>query len=325
MAIKLAIVGTGPAGYAAALYASRARMDPVVFAGPEPGGQLMYTTEVENYPGFSQGILGPQLMDEMRKQAVKFGAQLKFESVVKIDGSVRPFRITTDAGDSQAEAIILSMGAKSRMLGVGEEKYLGKGVSTCAVCDAAFFKDKVCFVVGGGDSAIEDAFALTKHARQVTMVVRRDTLRASKIMQERVTQSRDKLSVMWKSEVVAVKGEGKLEGLVIKKDGVDKEYPADGLFVAIGHEPSSGFLAGSGVEVDERGYVVTGMGLSEKGVMLASKRVKDGKVEFPTMTSVPGIFAAGDVVDFRYRQAATAGGSGVAAALDVEWWLERQG
>lgn len=320
---KVAIVGTGPSGYSAALYTSREDLSTVVFAGQEPGGQLMKTTEVENYPGYSEGIIGPQLMDEMRKQATKFGAELVFETVTKISGSDGNFSLETDGGNTyEAETVILSMGAKSKMLNVGEERYFGKGFSTCAVCDAAFYKDKNVYVVGGGDAAIEDAWALTAHAKSVTMIVRGSEFRASKIMQKRILDNPDKVKVMWKTNLKGVKGE-KVEELVLDVDGEEKTVPAEGLFLAIGHEPATEFLKTSEVNLDQKGYVVTGQSPSEMGVVMAGERMQEGLVKFPTMTSVPGIFAGGDCVDFRYRQAVTAAGMGVAAALDAKWWMER--
>lgn len=314
----VAIIGSGPAGYAAATYVGRAEMKPLMFGGPEPGGQLMKTTEVENYPGFGGGIIGPQLMDEMRKQATRFGAELIFETVEQISSKNQDFSLKTDGGSTYtADAIILAMGARSKMLGIGEDKYFGKGFSTCAVCDAAFYRNKNVYVVGGGDSAIEDAWALTKFASSVTMLVRREDFRASKIMQRRVLENPDKIKVMWKTNLKAIRGQ-KVEELVLDVAGNDQIVPAEGLFFAIGHEPATAFLAGSGVTLDSKGYVITGMTYA---------RVSDGLSEwglggYPTMTNVEGIFAGGDCVDFRYRQAVTAAGMGVAAALDAEKWLE---
>lgn len=325
MKTKLVVVGSGPAGYAAALYAARAELAPLVFAGPEPGGQLVKTTEVENYPGFSGGILGPKLMEEMQSQAEKFGAVVKFESVESIDTSKRPFAIKTDSDSYEVESVIIATGSKSRMLGVGEEEFLGKGLSTCAVCDAAFFRGKVAYVVGGGDAAMEEARALAKFVESVTIVVRRDEFRASKIMQKRILDNSDKIKVIWSSKVVGVEGKDRLERIVIEgKDGKRETLQAEGLFLAIGHLPMTGFLKDSGVKLDDKGYVVTGLGLSEDGLRLAQERIKDGLVEYPTMTSVEGIFAGGDAVDFRYRQAVTAAGFGVAAVLDAQMWLEEE-
>lgn len=315
---NVAIVGTGPAGYAAATYTGRAELSTVMFGGPEPGGQLMKTAEVENYPGFGSGIIGPQLMDEMRKQATRFGAELVFETVLKIEKGDRGFFLTTDGGTIyEADGVILAMGARSKMLGIGEESYFGKGFSTCAVCDAAFYRGKNVYVVGGGDAAIEDAWALTKFASKVTMIVRKDSFRASKIMQKRVYDNPDKITVMWNTNLKAIIGE-KIEQLVLDTNGEEKTVPADGLFFAIGHVPSTDFLKGSGITLDESGYIKTGVtyprtdkGMSEWGLST-----------YPTMTSLEGVFAGGDCVDFRYRQAVTAAGMGVMAALDCEKWLE---
>jgi thioredoxin reductase (NADPH) len=311
---QLAIIGSGPAGYAAALYTARAELAPLVFAGSEPGGQLMKTTEIENYPGFAQGIMGPKLMSEMQEQTTRFGAEIVWETVVKISGSAEAgFTLTTDGEETyQAKAVILAMGAKSKLLGVGEERYWGKGFSTCAVCDAAFYKQKNVYVVGGGDAAVEDAWALTKFASSVTMLVRGKELRASKIMQKRALEHPDKIKIIWEANLKAIRGE-KIEELVIEVAGKEQVVPAEGLFFAIGHEPATGFLSGSGVDLDEKGYIKNGLITSTPELWLSG---------YPTMTSVPGIFAAGDCVDFRYRQAATAAGMGVSAALDSEKWLE---
>lgn len=312
---QVAIIGSGPTGYAAATYTGRAELATAIFGGPEPGGQLMKTTEVENYPGFEKGILGPQLMDEMRKQATRFGAELVWESVTKLSGQAGNFVMETDGGEKyEAESVILAMGARSKVLGIGEEKYYGKGFSTCAVCDAAFYKGKNVYVVGGGDAAIEDSWALTKFARSVTMLVRGKEFRASKIMQKRVLDNPEKITVMWETNLKAIKGETVSE-LVIEQKGVEKTVKAEGLFFAIGHAPATGFLQNSEVKLDEKGYVMTGVNYA---------REKSWLMGYPTMTSVEGIFAAGDCVDFRYRQAATASGMGVMAALDAEKWLERK-
>lgn len=314
---KIAIIGSGPAGYAAAVYTARAELSTTIYAGSEPGGQLMKTTEVENYPGFSEGVIGPQLMDEMRKQAVRFGTELVWETVVKItpikQSTNLSFEVETETGEKKEyDAVILSLGAKSKLLGIGEEKYYGKGFSTCAVCDAAFYKGKHVYVVGGGDAAVEDALALTKFASSVTMLVRGAELRASKIMQKRVLDQPDKVKILWETNLKEIKGE-KVSELVIVSKGQEQTVPAEGLFFAIGHTPATGFLQASEVELDEKGYVKTGVNYSREASWLEG---------YPTMTSVPGIFAAGDCVDYRYRQAATAAGQGVMAALDAERWLE---
>lgn len=318
----VAVVGAGPAGYGAALYTCRARLDTVVFAGPEPGGQLMLTTDVENYPGFSEGVKGPKLMAEMMQQARRFGAEMRYETVEDLQVSRKPFVLQTEKGKYRARAVILAMGAKARMLEIGEERFLGKGVSTCAVCDAAFYEDGVVYVVGGGDAACEDSLALSKYARQVKMLVRRDELRASKIMQERVKKD-EKIEILWNSEVREVEGEESLERIVVENNQTKekKKLEADGLFLAIGHIPATEFLQDTKIKMDKKNYILSGLGLSEGGVKMARERLKDGLVSFPTMTSVEGVFAAGDVVDFRWQQAVSAAGMGVMAALDAEWWL----
>lgn len=312
---EVVVIGSGPAGYAATIYLARARLSPLVLAGEKAGGQLMLTTEVENYPGFAKGIQGPELMLEMRAQAEKFGAEIRNENVTKVEFGEKFKKIWVGDQMEEAKVVILTTGARARMLNVGEERLLGRGVSTCATCDAAFFKDKVTYLVGGGDVAMEDALALVKFAKRVEIVHRRDEFRASKVMQERVLHEK-KVRVRWNSEVVGVRGKNILEGIKIKdvKTGNEEEVEADGLFLAIGHVPDTDFL-GDAVEVDNHGYVVTRM-------------VKDGMGErkewlegYPTMSSVEGVFAAGDVVDFRYRQAITAAGMGVQAALDVEKYL----
>ncbi|OGJ21638.1 MAG: thioredoxin-disulfide reductase [Candidatus Pacebacteria bacterium RIFCSPHIGHO2_01_FULL_46_10] len=317
------IIGSGPAGWAAATYLARAQLNPLIFAGEKSGGQLMLTTEIENYPGFPEGILGPQLMADMRKQAERFGARVKDINVERVDFSHKPFRITAGGEEYQASAILMTTGAESVWLNVpGEDKFVGRGVSTCAVCDAAFFKGKKTFVIGGGDSAMEDTLALTKFADSVTVVHRRDSFRASKIMQERVLKH-PKVKVMWNSAVKEIKGDTKVTGIVLVDMNTKKEQelPADGVFVAIGHKPATDFVKGA-IELDEKGFIVTRFALEQKSLDLASKAVKDGMIPYLTMTSVEGVFAAGDVVDFKYKQAITAAGYGTMAALDIEKWLE---
>lgn len=299
---KIAIVGSGPAGLAAAIYTSRAELETTIYAGKEPGGQLTKTTEIENYPG-TLDKTGPILMAEMQKQATKFGAQVVWEEVENI----KKLR-------EEYEAVIVATGASPRLLKIGEEKYYGKGFSTCAVCDAAFYKGRRVYVVGGGDAAVEDAWALTKFAQEVTMIVRRDELRASKIMQKKILDNPDKVKVLWNAQVKEVRGEEKIEELVIEVEGEEKIVEAEGLFLAIGHIPATKWLEGSGVKLDKAGYIEAGI---VKGV--------DWIKGYPTMTSVEGVFAAGDCVDFRYRQAATAAGMGVMAALDAERWIEKRG
>lgn len=303
----IAIVGSGPAGLAAAIYTSRAEIDTTVYAGEEPGGQLTKTTEIENYPGV-MGKTGPELMMAMTEQAQKFGAKIEYEAVADL----------TDL-KSKFDAVILTMGASPRLMGVGEDKYWGKGFSTCAVCDAAFYKGKKVYVVGGGDAAIEDASALTKFASEVILIARGTEFRASVAMQKRVTDNPDKIKVMWKTNLKGIRGE-RVSELVLDVDGKEEVVAADGLFFAIGHEPATKFLAGSGVELDEKGYIKTGMTYPSVRGQLSQGTLWIGN--YPTMTSIDGVFAAGDCVDFRYRQAVTAAGMGVAAALDCEKWLE---
>ncbi|MBU0576706.1 thioredoxin-disulfide reductase [Patescibacteria group bacterium] len=304
---QVAIIGSGPAGYTAAVYNARAQLQPIVFAGDKSGGQLMWTTDVENFPGFSQGKPGPELMMEMRAQAEKFGADIRDQYVISVDFSVRPFKLQIyQSEEITADAVIIATGAEARMMGIpGEKEFLGRGVSTCAVCDAAFFKDKVVYVAGGGDSAMEDTLALTKFAKKITLVHRSDEFRASKIMQERVLNN-DKVKVMYNSQVTAVLGAQLVNKIKISQDGKEQEFPADGLFLAIGHTPMSKIFIDQ-IKLDEQGYIIT----------FESKKST-------TMTSVEGVFAAGDVVDRRYRQAITAAGMGCAAALDAQRWLEQQ-
>lgn len=309
---KVIVIGGGPAGYTAAIYLARADLKPLVICGEEAGGQLMLTTKVENYPGFSQGIMGPELMEEMRKQAESFGAEMVRRNVskVELEGEVKKVWVGEEV--YEAETVVVATGAKARMLGVGEEKLLGRGVSTCAVCDAAFFRDKKVIVVGGGDSAMEDSLALTKFAEKVIVVHRRDELRASKIMQERVLGN-EKVEVWWESVVTGVKGEEMLKGVIVEnvKTGDKKEVEVDGLFLAIGHLPDTKLFEGK-LDLDEKGFVKIKM--FEEGMKPES---------LTTATSVEGVFAAGDVADFRYKQAVTAAGMGCQAALDVERYLEK--
>lgn len=325
---ELVIVGSGPAGYAAATYAARAGLSPVLFSGEHVGGQLMYTTIVENYLGFAQGIMGPDLMEAMRSQAQVFGTQIRTDTVKAIDTTKRPFVVTTSGDQIRAQSIVIATGAESRMLSIpGEREYLGRGVATCAVCDAPFYRDKKVIVVGGGDAAVEDVLALTKFARSITLLVRTDSLRASKIMQERLLAQK-KVTIAWNTSATEVVGDGaKVTHVAIKNTASQQEsiLETDGFFLAIGHDPATKFLLGSSVELDDMGYIVTRLGLSQKGVEHAAANLsQSGLVAFPTATSIEGIFAAGDCVDFRYRQAMTAAGLGVMAALDAQWWLERQ-
>jgi thioredoxin reductase (NADPH) len=297
------IIGSGPAGLTAALYSSRANLKPLCFEGSGAGGQLMTTTDVENYPGFPEGIMGPALMENMRMQAARFGTEFLRQDVEAVDFSRRPFKVTSDAQDYYARAIIISTGASPRHLGLPNEmKLTGRGVSTCATCDGAFFRGEELAVVGGGDSAIEEATFLTRFAKSVQLIHRRDELRASKIMQDRAFNT-PKLSFIWNSVVTDIlEDSNKLTG--IKIENVDskekKQLDVGGLFVAIGHIPNTQLFAGQ-IDLDPQGYIVTRSG--------------------STATSVEGVFAGGDCVDHVYRQAVTAAGMGCAASIDAERWL----
>ena len=306
------MIGSGPAGYTAGIYLARAELKPVILAGEKWGGQLMLTTEVENYPGFKDGIMGPKLMEEMRRQAEKFGAEEVDKSVSKVDFSTRPFKVHLGGVPSAtpevlAETIIIATGAEARLLGVpGEDKFMGRGVSTCAVCDAPFYKGKAqVYVVGGGDAAMEEVLALSKFAQKVGLIHRRDSLKASKIMQRKAEEG-GKVEFLWNTEVVEIKGDQQARAVVVKSNptGAVKELALDGIFMAIGHVPATEIFKNQ-IELDRKGYVVT-----------------DKDEAYPTMTSISGVFAAGDVVDWRYRQAVTAAGMGCMAALDAEKWLE---
>ncbi|SFJ54131.1 thioredoxin-disulfide reductase [Amycolatopsis sacchari] len=299
---NLIIVGSGPAGYTAAVYAARAQLEPLVFEGSQFGGALMTTTEVENYPGFSGGIQGPDLMDEMRKQAERFGAELRAEDVesVELTGDVK--YVTANGVRYAAKAVILAMGAAARYLNVpGEQELLGRGVSACATCDGFFFREHDIAVIGGGDSAMEEATFLTKFARSVTIIHRREEFRASKIMLERA-RSNDKIRWALNKQVTEVLGDGKVQGVKLRDTVTGEESTLDvtGFFVAIGHDPRSALVRGQ-VELDDDGYVVT-----------------KGRTSY---TNLDGVFAAGDLVDRTYRQAITAAGSGCSAAIDAERWL----
>ena len=318
---EVVIIGGGPSGFTAALYLARATLKPLVLAGEKKGGQLMFTTEVENYPGFPEGVMGPDLMVRMEEQAKKFGAEIRQVNVTKVEFINGVKKIWVGDEVIETKAVVISTGASSRMLGLGEEKLLGRGVSTCAVCDAAFFKDKKTVVLGGGDAAMEDALALSKFASEVTMIHRRDEFRASKIMQDKVL-SNPKIKVIWNTEIVEVKGEGVLEGIKIKstKSGEEIDMQIEGLFLAIGHLPETSLFKDQ-VELDEKGYLTTTM----TAMMQSNKwRVSDKDIwrdGYPTMTSRAGVFGCGDVVDYRYKQAVTAAGMGCQAALDVEKYL----
>ena len=298
------IIGSGPAGLTAAVYAGRANLKPLMIEGFEAGGQLMQTTDVENYPGFIDGIMGPELMERMRKQAARFETEFLTEDVTSVDFSQRPFTISTVDETYKARSVIISTGAKAKMLGVpGEKELLGHGLSTCATCDGFFFKDQELLIVGGGDTAMEEAIFLTKFASKVTVVHRRDELRASKIMQQRAKDN-PKIEFVWDTVITELVGDGKVAGAKVKniKTGEESLVEAGGVFVAIGHTPNTSLFSDH-LELDG-GYIKTAGDTSE--------------------TTVPGVFAAGDVVDYRYRQAVTAAGMGCEAAIDAERWLEAQ-
>jgi len=305
------IVGSGPAGLTAAIYTARASLAPLVIEGEpsstsdQPGGQLMLTTEVENFPGFPEGIMGPELMMRCREQAMRFGAQFLTEKVTKVDFSQRPFRVWVRNTQYTADSIIVSTGAQSLMLGLEEEKRLiGHGLSTCATCDGFFFRNQHIAVVGGGDSALEEAQFLTKFASKVTLIHRRDTLRASKIMQDRAIAN-EKIEFLWNAQVTKVIGQEKVEGVEVTDtvNGAVSTLPVTGVFVAIGHRPNTDLFKGV-LDMADSGYLTT----------------KPGS----TYTNIPGVFACGDVQDHTYRQAITAAGSGCMAAIDCERWLEAQ-
>ena len=306
------IIGGGPSGYTAALYLSRATLSVLVLAGTKAGGQLMNTTLVENFPGFKEGVMGPDLMLTMEAQAKTFGTEVRYENVTKVELSGEIKKVWVGEKEINSKVVIISTGASSKMLGLGEEKWMGKGVSTCAVCDAAFFRDKVTVVVGGGDAAMEDALALVKYAKEVYLVHRRGEFKASKIMQERV-KANQKIKILWMSEVVEVMGADKLKTIKIRniESQEVKELPVDGLFLAIGQFPATELFGGQ-VNLDEKGFLKTGITHGTEDVWLEG---------YPTMTSVEGVFGCGDVVDFKYKQAITAAGMGCQAALDAEKYL----
>lgn len=299
------IIGSGPSGYTAAIYAARSNLSVLMLQGYQAGGQLMLTSDVENFPGFETGILGPEMMEKFESQAKRFGTELIPEDAISIDFSQRPFTVKTDSTEYKARSIIISTGASAKWLGLPSEKRLqGRGVTACATCDGFFFKQKDVIVIGGGDTAMEEALFLTRYANHVTIVHRRDKLRASKIMQDRATKH-PKISLLLNSEVVEILGEEAVTGVRVRNMETQEEdtVAAQGFFLAIGHKPNTDLFKGV-IDMDEAGYIVPS--------------------EF-TMTNIPGVFAAGDVTDHRYRQAITAAGDGCRAALDVEHWLAEQG
>ncbi|MBT8401049.1 MAG: thioredoxin-disulfide reductase [Rhodothermia bacterium] len=300
---QLVIIGTGPAGLTAALYAARANLEPVVYQGPEPGGQLTTTTDVENYPGFAEGVLGPEMMQIFENQATRFGAEIRYGTVTAVDLSERPFKLIVDDEKAVlAEAVIISTGASAKYLGLENEKRLiGRGVSACATCDGAFFRNEEVAIVGGGDTAMEEALFLTRFASKVYVIHRRDELRASKIMQERAFAS-DKIEFIWNTVVEDVLGADEVDGLKLLNRVTDEEstLPVKGLFLGIGHKPNTDIFKGW-LDMDELGYIKT----------------------YPdsTYTNIPGVFASGDAQDHVYRQAVTAAGTGCMASIDAERWL----
>lgn len=303
----VAIIGSGPAGYTAALYAARANLDVVEFQGFESGGQLMLTTDVENYPGYRDGVMGPDMMEDFEAQAARFGTEMRPDNVERVDFSERPFRLWAEGEEEPvlARSVIIATGAKARWLGLeSEQRLMGRGVSGCATCDGFFFRDKRVAVVGGGDTAMEETLVLAKFASEVVLIHRRDQFRASKIMLQRVL-NHPKIIVITDTVVEEVLGEDSVEGARVRnvKTGEERTLDVEGFFTAIGHEPATGLFKGL-VEMDESGYIIQ---------------------REHTMTSVPGVFAAGDVSDKRYRQAVTAAGDGCMAAIDAERWLEEQG
>ena len=329
------VIGSGSAGLTAALYTARANLVPLVLEGKEPGGQLTWTTEVENFPGFPDGVLGPELMDRIKQQALKFGADCRMEKVVKVDLSRRPFRVTTNDDpynlegnlvEYTADSLIVASGATAKTLGLPDEMtYMGYGLGTCATCDGALYRGKKVAVVGGGDTAVEEATFLTRHASQVTLIHRRDSLRASRIMQDRLFAN-PKIDYAWNAEPVEYLGvkepHKSLQGVRLRSTngGSDRDLMVDGLFLAIGHSPNTEAFKGQ-LAMTPEGYILNRTALAWKGIE-APAGLLESMPNYGTATSVEGVFAAGDVVDTHYRQAITAAGSGCSAAIDCEKWLE---
>lgn len=295
------IIGSGPAGYTAGIYTSRAMLKTRIVSGTLPGGQLMTTSEVENYPGFPNGIFGPELMMNMRQQAERFGTCIVDDEVIRVDFNKRPFEVTSHSETCEAHSVIICTGASPRKLGIpSEEQFAGRGVSYCATCDGPFFKGEDIVVVGGGDTALEEATFLTKFGKSVRLVHRRASLRASKILQQKAFEN-PKIEFLWNRVISTIEGDRKVGAVTVKdvENGLEQRLPAGGIFVAIGHEPNTAIYKGQ-IELDNKGYII---------------------LKNHTATNIEGVFAAGDVHDFRYRQAITAGGFGCMAALDVEKWL----
>ena len=302
---KVIIIGSGPAGLTAAIYAARAELKPLVIAGLNPGGQLMQTTEVENFPGFPKGVMGPELMNGMMDQAKRFGGEIVYENVTAVDFSARPFLVKTESGEHRAPSVIIATGAEANWLNLDSEQRLrGKGVSACATCDGFFFKDKAVAVIGGGDSAMEEATFLTRYASKVTIIHRREEFKASKAMLKRAQQD-PKIEFLTNVQILEVAGENSVTGVKVKhnQSGEESLLPVQGVFLAIGHTPATKIFQAAGVETDEKGYI---------------------KVTNHTNSNLPGVFVAGDVSDHRYRQAVSAAGVGCMAALDVEKYLAEQ-
>lgn len=300
-AYDVVIIGSGPAGYTAGIYTSRAKLKTRIVSGTLPGGQLMTTSEVENYPGFPNGIFGPELMMNMRQQAERFGTCIVDDEVIRVDFNKRPFEVTSHSETCEAHSVIICTGASPRKLGIpSEEQFAGRGVSYCATCDGPFFKGEDIVVVGGGDTALEEATFLTKFGKSVRLVHRRASLRASKILQQKAFEN-PKIEFLWNRVISTIEGDRKVGAVTVKdvENGLEQRLPAGGIFVAIGHEPNTAIYKGQ-IELDNKGYII---------------------LKNHTATNIDGVFAAGDVHDFRYRQAITAGGFGCMAALDVEKWL----